>query len=52
MATRGRPGGGRSSGQIVAQQKYDRAKLGFDDRDDLAFGNHFIELDQKCLDFP
>jgi hypothetical protein len=26
--------------------------LGFDDRDDLAFGNHFIEFDQKCLDFP
>ena len=51
MATRGRLGGRRGSGQIVARQKYDRAGLGFDDRDDLAFGNHFIEFDQKCLDF-
>jgi hypothetical protein len=42
---------GRGSGQIVAQQKYDRAKLGFDDRNRLSFGNEFVESDQYCLDF-
>src|SRR5882757_2316562 len=44
MATHGRPWDACGSGQIVAQQKYDRAKLGFDDRDDLAFGNNVIEF--------
>src|SRR6476646_1050466 len=39
-------------GPIVTHQKYERETSGFDDRDDLAFGNHVIEFDQKYLDFP
>ena len=39
-------------GPIVTHQKYERETSGFDDRDDLAFCNHVIEFNQKCLDFP
>ena len=27
-------------------------ELGFDDRDHLSFGDHVVEFDQNCLDFP
>src|SRR4051794_26561154 len=39
-------------GPIVTHQKYERARSGFDDCDDLSFGDHVVELDQNCLDFP
>src|ERR1044072_5546668 len=39
-------------GHIVTHPKYERARLGLDDRDDLSFSDHVVELDQNSLDFP
>src|SRR5215218_3914743 len=41
-----------SGGPIVTHPKYERAGSGFDNRDDLAFSDDVVELDQNCLDFP